>query len=200
VRNAAVLAPCYHPDNTFAYLRYLPPTLRRVAVLPLVSENSRGDLPEGCEALSPVLLDELNKTKKFEVVSISAEELRSHTGRTGWAGTEILPADFFDSLQNSCGCDAVLFCQLTVFRGYAPLAVGWRFKLVDVRSRQILWAADEVFDAGQPAVLNAAFHYQTAELHDCKNDGWALQNSPRQFGQYAAAQLLATLPARQRNN
>jgi len=52
---------------------------------------------------------------------------------------EILPPDFLDSLQRVYGCDAVLFCELSTFRAYAPLAVGWRMKLVDVRTRQILW-------------------------------------------------------------
>ena len=195
-RPLALLAPEYRPENTFAYPSVIPLSLQRVAVLPLACEEPRADLPDGCEALNPVLLAELAKTKKFEVVAVNRENLRSCTGRAGWTGAEILPADFFNSLQRIYGCDAVLFCQLTVFHAYAPLAVGWRFKMVDTRTRQILWASDEIFDAGQPAVLNSARRYQLAELKSATADGWAMQNSPRQFGQYAAAHLLATLPGR----
>ena len=125
--------------------------------------------------------------------------LRSRTGQSGWTGAEVLPADFFESLRRAYGCDAVLFCQLTVFRAYAPLAVGWRMKMVDTRTRQILWAADEVFDAGQPSVLNGARHYQLAEHRASEPDDWGIRNSPRQFGQYAAAQLAARLPDRQKS-
>jgi len=110
----------------------------------------------------------------------------------------VLPPDFFDSLREVYACDAVLFCQLTVFRAYKPLAVGWRLRLVDARTRQTLWEADELFDAGQQAVLNGAMHYQRAELRNQVpgEGGWLIQNSPRQFSQYAAAQVVETLPRR----
>lgn len=197
-RHAGVLAPEYRPENIFTYAR-LPSNLQRVAVLPLACEAPRADLPDGCETLNPVLLSELAKARKFEVVSVNSEMLRSRTGQSGWTGAEILPADFFESLRRSYGCDAVLFCQLTVFHPYAPLAVGWRMKLVDTRTRQILWAADEVFDAGQASVLNGARHYQLADQRASEPDGWGVRNSPRQFGQYAAAQLVARLPDRQKD-
>ena len=184
------------PANTFAYPPRFSLDLQRVAVLPLACEEPRADLPDGCAALNPILLAELGKLNKFEVVTVPPENLRSRTGRSSWTGAEILPADFLETLQRTYGCDAVLFCQLTVFHAYAPLAVGWRFKLVDTRTRRILWAADELFDAGQPAVLNAAHRYQLAQLRVAATDDWTLRNSPRQFGQYAAASLLATLPDR----
>ena len=195
-RTIGMLSPEYRPANTFSYPATLSLNLQRVAVLPLGCEEPRADLPEGCDALNPVLLAELAKLKKFEVVAVNRENLRSRTGRSSWTGAEVLPADFFDSLHRVYGCDAVLFCQLTVFQAYAPLAVGWRLKLVDVRTRQILWAADEVFDAGQQSVLNAAQRYQLAHFKNQESDGWSVRNSPRQFGQYAAARLLATLPER----
>jgi hypothetical protein len=196
-RNLAALAPEYRPENIFAYPPNLPQSLQRVAVLPLACEEPRANLPEGCETLNPVLLTELAKLKKFEVVSVNRENLRRRTGRSSWTGAEVLPTEFFDSLQRTYGCDAVLFCQLTVFHAYAPLSVGWRFKMVDVRTRQILWSADEVFDAGQKSVLNGAARYQASAQHLAEPDGWSIRNSPRQFGQYAAARLLATLPGRQ---
>ncbi len=195
-RNLAVLGPEYRPDNVFHYPPNLPMNLQRVAVLPLACEEPHANLPEGCEALNPVLLTELAKLKKFEVVAVNRDNLRSRTGRSSWTGTEVLPVEFFDSLQRTYGCDAVLFCQLTVFHAYAPISVGWRFKMVDTRTRQILWAADEVFDAGQKNVLNGAARYQAAALRGSEADGWSVRNSPRQFGQYAAARLLATLPDR----
>jgi len=185
-------------DNVFAWPAMLPPNLQRVAVLPLAAESPDADLPEGCEALRPVLLDELVRTKKFEVVSVNPESLRGSSGRAAWTGAEELPAGFFDSLRREYGCDAVLFCQLTVYHAYAPLAVGWRLKLADVHTHQILWAADEIFDAGHPSVSRNAWQFLSRRDKSTTADAsrWAAANSPRQFGRYTAAEVLGRLPER----
>jgi hypothetical protein len=186
------------PENVFASLPVLPSELRRIAVLPLASENPNADLPEGCEALQPVLFDELVRTEKFEVVSIQPENLRASSGRAAWTGTEPLPPGLFDSLRREYGCNAVLFCELTVYHAYAPLAVGWRLKLADARTHKILWAADEVFDASQPDVSRKAWQFLlNREKAAVKEEArWRSQNSPRQFGRYAAAEILNHLPVR----
>jgi hypothetical protein len=186
-------------DNTFQATPVLPVELRRVVVLPAAWEGSKSDLSSGGETLEPILLAELLKTRRFEVVAVDPEDLRGLTGRLSWTGEEILPVDFFDSLRRVYGCDAVLFFQVTLYQAYAPLSVGWRMKLVDARTHQILWAVDEVFDAAQPAVLNQArlFHAVGAWslLRDSATD-WQTDNSPRVFGRYALAKTLSTLPNR----
>jgi hypothetical protein len=215
--DAVVFGQDSKPQNVFVSSPELPKDLKRVLVLPLVGEESRADLSSGCEMLDCVLQAELVKTGRFEVIPASSEMLRSLTGRPGWTGAEVLPADFLNSLQRAYGCDAVLFCQLTEFRAYAPLAVGWRMKLVDVRTQKIIWAADEDFDAGIPAVAKGAeqFQKQQQNVHgqarsllknllkyadrqpaSALDDQWSILNSPRYFGQYAAVKLLQTLPER----
>ena len=186
------------PENVFAWPPVLPPELQRVAVLPLAAESLNDNLPAGCEALQPVLFDELVRTEKFEVVSVRPENLRASSGRAAWTGTEQLPKGFFESLRREYGCDAVLFCELTVYHAYAPLAVGWRLKLVDTRTHKILWAADVVSDASQPAVSRNAWQFwQNRDKLAAKDEiRWRMQNSPRQFGGYAAAEILSHLPVR----
>jgi hypothetical protein len=193
-----MFAADYQPGNVFARSSILPAGLKRVAVMPLACEAQRSDLADGCEVLGPILDAELIKTEKFEVVSANPENLRNLTGRSNWTGTEALPADFFESLREAYGCDAVLFCQLTVFRAYEPLAVGWRMKLVDARTRLIIWASDEVFDAARPSVLGGASRFPWLEHKTLaeKSDDWSLRNSPRRFGQFSAVRVLATLPSR----
>ncbi len=204
-------------QNIFTSSSALPADMKRVVILPLAGETSRMDLSSGCEMLDPILQSELVKTKKFETVPAGSAMLRSLTGRSGWLGAEILPANFFDSLQRAYGCDAVLFCQLTAFRAYAPLIIGWRLKLVDARTRKIIWAADEIFDAGEPAVAKEAeqFQKQQQNIHgetrsllksllkfadrqppSALDDQWAVLNSPCYFGRYSVGKLLQTLPAR----
>jgi hypothetical protein len=188
----------YRPDNVFAYPAKLSLDLRRVAVLPLTIGAAGNDLPEGCDALGPVLVEQLIKTKRFEVITVDPIALRRSTGRTSWTGGDTLPADFFATLRHTYGCDAVLFAELTSYRAYAPLAVGWRLKLVDARSSQIIWATDELFDAAQPAVYRAAqrFAGERIALPFWHEENWLAANSPRQFGRYSAAALLEKLPER----
>src|ERR1035441_7903692 len=45
-------------------------------------------------------------------------------------------------------------------RRNTPLAVGWRLKLVDARSGQIIWSVDELFDAARPGVFRAAQRFE----------------------------------------
>ena len=193
------LAPDYRPDNVFLYAPGLSPDVKRVVVLPLACEGQRPELGDGCEALEPILKAELIKSRKFEIVSASPDALQNSTGRRAWTGSEELPSEFFNSLREVYACDAVLFCQLTVFRPYPPLAVGWRMKLVDARTRQTLWAADELLDAGRRDVINGAQDYQRGgglHLFRDERDEWMAGHSVRLFGEYAAAQMIQTLPKR----
>jgi hypothetical protein len=208
---AAVLASCqtatvqtavfrrdFKPDNIFVYPPRLALEFRRVAVLPIAAAARDHDLPAGCEALAPVLLEQLVKTKKFEAVPVDEDFLFARTGRTAWTGRETLPPNFFGDLRREYDCDGVLFAELTTYRAYAPLAVGWRFKLVDARTQQIIWAADELFDASQPDIRRAATKFETTktEFPPLAAKDWAMLNSPRRFGRYTAATLLDTLPQR----
>ncbi len=197
LKSVTLVSP-YKPNNIFIAAPQLPGDLKRVAVLPLACGGRRTDLAEGRDALGPVLVAELIKAKKFDVVPVPPGELSRLTGRMDWTGKEVLPAGLLVLLKKEYGCDAVLFCELTEFRAYAPLAVGWRLKLVDVRRNKTIWAGDEHFDAGNPAVIAGARIYQRRGqvVLDDNSGGWLAINSPRRFGQYSLDSLLGTLPVR----
>jgi hypothetical protein len=188
----------YQPENVFGSTNALPANIRRVVVLPLVCDENDFELAEGRAALEPILLNELIKTKKFEIVSSDAQVLKNRINRAEFAGEEALPPELFALLRQSSACDAVLFARLTIFRPYPPLTVGWRLRLVDAQTRRTIWAADEVFNSGQRTVENGARRHQLTDGRDPDGapDEWFIQNSPTKFGEYTAARLLATLPAR----
>jgi len=186
-------------------------------MLPLACDTPDCSLSDGCQMLTPVLQAELIKTGRFEVAATDPETLRNCTGRLSWTGEEALPSNFFDSLKQYYGCDAVLFGHLTTFRSSPPLAVGWRLKLVDIKTGQIIWAADEIYDASNPIIAKAAQRYEKREqphqslvfhiysfLAWCINtptrsaldDQWNILHSPRYFAEFSADQLLKTLPER----
>ena len=186
----------YRPDNVFVYPPKLSVHLQRVAVLPVAAEAAGQDLPDGCAALTPVLWEQLLKTKRFELVAVDPARLHSSTGLVNWTGVENLPPDFLAALRREYGCDGVLFAELTAYRAYAPMAVGWRLKLVDARTGQVLWAADELFDATRPDVAAGVQRFTKKSLAFGTDGDWMAMNSPSEFGRYSAAALLNTLPDR----
>lgn len=193
-----VTGAAYTPSNVHRDAPKLPINLRRVAVLPLATSLDSSHETAARECLEPILLEELAKTGRFEIVKVSPEKLQQRTGQPRWLAEAKLPAGFLQSIQDTYACDAVLFSQVTVFRAYPPLAIGWRLKLVGMPGTLTHWAVDEVFDAGQPAVVNGARLYQKGQQQPGGpfDDSRAILQSPRRFGHYTAATLVGTLPQR----
>lgn len=196
--NDPVTGTGYRPQNYYRSLGNLPVNIRRVAVLPVTSDDTPSDLQYGRDLLEPVITEELAKTKKFEVITVTPEQLRAWTGRTSWRAEEPLPADFLKVLKRALECDAVLFGRVSQYRAYPPLTVGFSFKLADVQSGDFIWAADEVFDSSEPSVVNSARRYQLMreQLPSSLADSRSILNSPGGFGRYAANSVFETLPAR----
>ncbi len=192
------MVPSYKPSNVYREEVFLPSSIKRVAVLPLTTLTDEASIESGREALGPILLDELGRSRQFELVAVTPDELSLLTGRSAWTAEEKLPLDFFEKLRARLGIDAVLFCRLTQYRAYEPLAIGWRVKLLDADEPHVLWAVDEVFDARVPEVAAAARRY--AQQHpDSASSIYGSQGvliSPRRFGQYTASAVVDTLPGR----
>lgn len=193
-----VLTPSYEPANVYREEPNLPAGIRRIALLPLSSSTDGAELAFGLESMRPVIQGAFASARQFEMVIVSGDELRLLTGRANWSADDRLPADFLDKLREKLAVDAVLFCSLTAYRAYEPLAIGWRIKLVDIDEPRILWAVDELFDARMPEVAAGAVRF--AERHP--DTGSSLQDSrsilvsARRFGHYAATELVRTMPGR----
>jgi hypothetical protein len=188
----------YRPSNVYLKSKTLDPQLKRVALLPVTTVASTETFIAGAQLLQPFVAAELEKTRRFDLVLISPEQLRRWTGQAAWRDDEALPPDFFSRLRDGCGCDAVFFSQLTRFNPYQPVAVGWKLTLVEAEDSQIVWKADELFDAGDTLVANAARYYSNEHVHieGPADDPAAILGSPSRFGQYSLSALLATLPER----
>ncbi len=188
----------YRPSNVYRASSKLPSQIRRVAVLPVSVEPGDWPADEGRTQMEPVLYAALGKIKAFELAVISPEQVRQWTGKGSWSAAEILPADFFQRLQEAVGCEAVLFCHLRPYHAYKPLVIGWTFQLVDVRAKSILWSVDEIFDSSEAPVAKAAEAYGREHLEgtSSRGDSSSILNSPSQFSQYTLSALLATLPTR----
>ena len=192
----ASLFSAYQPDNFNRSARKLPADMRRVLVLPVTSDSSY-EQTESTGLLYDILVEELSKSKKFEVIRVTPAELKAHTGKSAWQAEDALPASLLDSLGKDFACNGVIFAHLTAYQSQAPLAIGWRLKLVDARDGTILWAVDEVFDAGRPDVVAGVKIFDRREQKsDTDDDHWLTLHSPRRFGRYSAASVLSLLPVR----
>jgi hypothetical protein len=192
------LGPRYKPSNIYVKSPILDATIRRVAVLPVTPVTTSEALLAGVEAYQAILQAELEKTKRFELIILSPQQLTRVTGQGRWNAEEKLPTDFFDKLRDETGCDGVFFAQLTRYQPYQPLAVGWKLNLIANAGHASLWAADELFDAGNGEVADAARDYAAKDIRyeGPLADPDAILSSPSRFGQYTLHALLATLPQR----
>ena len=193
-----VLSPGYSASNVHTSHRKLASDIRRVAVLPSTCDTSDANLQAGREILETLLREELGKTKLFEVITVSPEQLKEWTGRKSWAAEDVLPTTLLPTLREKLDCDVVLFSRVTQFRAYPPLAVGLSLKLVVASDAEQLWALDEVFDPGEPSVAVGARRFQQARdpMPATLADSRGILVSPSGFGRYAANTAFGTLPSR----
>jgi hypothetical protein len=165
------------------------------AVLPISPVTPTEALQAGVESCQPLLQAELDKTKRFELIIVSPQQLARLTGQAQWSVEDKLPENFFDKLHEETGCDGVFFARLTRYQPYQPMAVGWKLTLISDDTRTAAWAADELFDAGSGPVADSARDYATENVRyeGPLADPDAILSSPSRFSQYT---LHETLPSR----
>lgn len=197
-----MIGPSYEVRNVSKSLYWFLPEFRRVAVLPLTCETDRSQAEYGRDLLWPVLLDEVRRSQRFEVVVVSSEALLTWTGKSEWEATEPLPPGLLTSLRDETGADAVLFSHLTRFHAYPPMIQGFSLKLINLNPTQddpeVVWAVDEVFDASDPTVVNAARRFERDRAQGARSlsDSRFILNSPTRFGHYVLDAIFSTLPER----
>jgi hypothetical protein len=192
------LAVPYKPANIYLREATLPPSLRRVAILPVPRSREDANQAAGAQLLEPIFIAEISKRNLFEVVRIPPESMQTPAEGNRWAAEDKLPQGFFERLHEATGCDAVIFVSLPTYQPYPPLRIGWKARLVDCGHQQTWWAVDEVFDGGANPVAAAAEAYARADLNlpDPLQADTGVLHSPRRFGLYTASAIAGTLPGR----
>jgi hypothetical protein len=202
--------PFHKIGNYYLINHKLPSEIRRVAMLPLTASQNNHASGTGREAFEPVLYGELTKSRVFELVRVSTEKMEQWTGKIGWSSHDELPADFLAKIREQTGCDAILFSELSFYRPYPPVAIGWRLLLVKSDDGQVLWSVDEIFDSGEPRIMNSARRFAlenertSAELSKEASTrhgplvgnrvpGLDWLTSPTQFARFAANAAVETL-------
>lgn len=194
-RGSADGGPFYVPANARGTVTW-PEQIRRIAVLP--ADGRATSLPEDfIVTYDASWRDALQGTQRAEFVPVTRPQLARWAGAPSIDSTAALPPQLFDHLAAATGADAVLFLDLTSCTAYPPLALGLRTKLVDLRTGAIVWACDERFDAGVPAVANAARRFSRTHVNRSSGSPEAtVLQSPARFGAYALDAVASTLPPR----
>ncbi len=173
----------------------LPASLHRVALLPVHGGSVVNG--ESAAALDPVLLSALQHQVRFEVVAISREDCHRMFGAESFGSADALPPGLLEKLAQVYAVDGVIFTDLTVYQPYRPLSLGFRSKLATVHDVRLVWTFDEVFSAGQAAMLTSVRNYYDGGDRAAPVDvSPAVLQSPTRFGAVAADLMYRTLPPR----
>jgi len=172
----------------------LPTNVRRVVLLPLAG----GEIAPAASMadLDPVVAAALQHQNRFEVITLSRDACRRLFSTEELSSVEALPANFMSVIRREFAADAVLFVDVTVFRAYRPLAIGFRAKLATVRDVRLVWTFDNLFSASDPVIAKSASRHLEADgLPEVPSDlSPAALQSPSRFTAYAAEAMFGTLP------
>ncbi len=201
----AVVAGCAHPgpqDPARTGPFYTPTNysgdvnlgeIRRVVVMPLWAGRTAS--VESAASLDPIILAALQASKRFEVVSLSREDILRRFRAESFSSAAELPHDLMTALQREFDADAVLLVDLTVYRPHRPLALGFRAKLATLNSARLIWTFDNLFSAEDASVANAARnHFLDLDQRIPADLTHSALQSPSRFAAYVSTAMFATLP------
>ena len=145
--------------------------------------------------MQPILTEEFSRNRIFDVVTVTPNRLSRLFNRQAIYADEPLPYDFLATIHRETGCQAILFAELTTFRAYPPVALGWKLHLFDLESEELIWAVDEVFDGGQSPVANSLRRHirKNHSTHGAAATEILVLDSPREMARFSLSQLTPTL-------
>ena len=200
--DGSVMGPFHEPHNHHLANGQWSDDITVVAIMPLTP--GRGDqwTEQGLELMQPVLTEELARFDLFEAITITPEKLTALTGAPRVRAHDALPNNFpviigaLDKQHTDRKiCNAVLFCELDTFRPYPPMAMGWKFRLFNLETGDLVWAFDEIFNVGNPRVNNSLRRYMRTQrmTHmDIFRDSLVI-DSPRVLARYSLTTALETM-------
>ncbi|MFO8014480.1 MAG: hypothetical protein R6X20_14375 [Phycisphaerae bacterium] len=192
-----VLAGCgVEPENRLGY--YTAPRrdlvrVRRVAMLPLANES---DHPGTETGLSEELFRAVQGCQLFHVRPLDPEAPAA--AALPPVGSEPLTLADLQRLRRALGTDAVLAGAVTRWQPYPRMQTGLYLRLVDLRSGEVLWAVDHVWDATDEHTQRRIRRFFARRMgRGADPFGWELGTvSPRAFQKFVAHEVVETLPGR----
>ncbi len=167
------------------------PSVGRVVLLELDNLSARQDLSE---SLTQTLADELSKRHLFSVQKVMRSEPIWQTMNLDAVKSHSL--EDLAAIRQTFGADAVLYGTIQRYVSFPHLQTGLTLKLIDLRSGQLLWAFEDVWDSTDKAVerrMQSFFKEQMRSGYE-PMDWQILVTSPRAFERFVAWEVARTLP------
>ena len=194
---ALLLAGCAgEPENRLGY--YTAPRrdlvrVRCVAMLPLANES---DHPGTELGLSEELFRAVQACRLFHVRPLEPDGPAAEALPP--VGSRPLALQDLARLRQALGTDAVLAGAVTRWQPYPRMQTGLYLRLVDLRSGEVLWAVDHVWDATDEHTQRRIRRFFDRRMGAGSDPfGWELGTvSPRAFQKFVAYEVVETLPRR----
>jgi hypothetical protein len=92
-----------------------------------------------------------------------------------------------------------MIVEISQLKGYEPISIGIKSRLVGIGDGETYWACDEVFDAAMPQVYAGAKTFEAGTLEETVRGAKlsaapTIELSPTKFAKYASYTLFKTLP------
>ncbi|HEY1171412.1 MAG TPA: hypothetical protein VGH19_08600 [Verrucomicrobiae bacterium] len=166
---------------------------KRVVLLPLTFAAGYPDEGWARTKLEPLVREKWQRMERFEVVTVSGDQLKRWTGKPEWLSEERLPPRLLERLESETGCDAVIFTHVLGFTAYPPLSLGWKMRMVTIAEAKTLWAVESWFDGKPERKIGSLF--KNISLFDAlEASGWKERNSPELLARNSLDKALLTLP------
>mgnify|MGYP002633390587 CR=1 FL=1 len=180
------------PGNVYT-VGDMPIDIKKVLYLPL-THRAGVELGDG---VSDALITALRRSGRFELVVLDHEALaRMLPNATGFSVGSTVPSSLLQAAGEEYGVDAIMQVEVTQYRPYKPISLGFRGRLFTAEEAKVLWSIDEVFDAGQESVAIGARLYSERFVEQAfpLQSSYSSLFSPRRFVSYVGQVTFETLP------
>lgn len=166
--------------------------VQRIAIMPVAN---RSNVPAAAEQVQLALVNELQKSGRFEVVQVREDSQDPKA-------EEVFASGKFDEeklllVKHRYQVQGVLFVQVTHYSGYNPPQLGLSMLLVSPAEGVVISALDGLWDMRDTGVLGRARHYANQHLTfpDSLFGDDRILDSPQTFQRFVAyevAQVIET--------
>ncbi|MCY2932036.1 MAG: hypothetical protein NTV86_21590 [Planctomycetota bacterium] len=110
-------------------------------------------------------------------------------------GRHTVTLEQMKAMRSAFRTDVVILANLTEFHPYPRMRMGLRLRMIDLRSGQLIWSVDHVWDGTQEATARRIQQYHTTRTPGLSDPlEWRVALvSPKAFGEFVAADVAGTL-------
>jgi hypothetical protein len=187
-----IIEPAKLPQGHFYLNQYGEiASVSRVVVLELENQSSQAEL---ADVMTRALADGIGKKHLFSVRTV----YRSDELWTTLNLDHIRSYSYEDlaSIQEGLLADAVVFGTIKCYKTYPHLLMGLHLKMVNVRTGELLWAIEDVWDSTDRNVELRMKRFYTSEMRTGYQPlNWEiLITSPLAFNKFVVYEVISTLP------